>query len=338
MKVLIIGGTGLISTAISRQLLAKDVSLTLFNRGQSAIRFPEGAVKIINGDRNQSHAFEAQMQQGESFDCVIDMICYTPEQAQSAVRAFQGRTQQFLFCSTVDVYSKPAHRYPIREDEPRMSASSYGQNKIQCEDVFREAHVRGDFAVTIIRPAMTYGEGGGIVDTWGWSTRIFDRLLKGKPILVHGDGTALWCACHVDDVAPAFVNAISANAYGKAYHVTGEEWMPWNHYYQAAAAAIDAPSPTFVHVPSHVIAHLAPERSIPLVTNFQGVSIYDNSAARMDLGFSYTISWIDGVRRTYQWLLDHHRIENSDDDPLDDQIIQAWEAAEADLVRAFQSR
>ena len=224
MRILIIGGTGLISTAISRELLARGYDLTLYNRGKTPSRIPAGA-RYLSGDRNDFAAFEWQMAEAGTFDCVIDMVCFTPDQAESDVRAFRGRTGHFIFCSTVNVYTKPADRYPIREDAARVPIhDDYGTHKVQCEDLFFAAHARGDFPVTIIRPAHTYGEGGIIIHTFGWRTAYLDRIRKGKPIVVHGDGTSLWVACHVDDVGHAFVHAAgNTAAFGRAYHVTGEE-------------------------------------------------------------------------------------------------------------------
>ena len=197
-----------------------------------------------------------------------------------------------IFTSTVDVYNKPASRYPYTEDEPRDKAlGSYGQNKVKCEDVFSTAHERGDFAVTIIRPAMTYGEGGSLVQSMGWDTRFVDRIRRGKPIICHGDGSSLWVACHVDDAAAAFAGAIgSERAYGKPYHVTGEEWMTWDRYYQGIAEALGAPAPELVHIPSDLLAAVAPKRAGVCAVNFQFNNIFDNSPARSDLGFRYSDS------------------------------------------------
>lgn len=334
MKILIVGGTGLISTAISRQLLARGDELVLFNRGKSEVRFPAGA-RFVYGERNDFPAFEQQMIalcNAEHFDAVIDMICFTPAQAESAVRAFAGVVPHYIFCSTVDVYSKPANRYPLTEAEPRRGNNDYGRNKILCEDLFFEAHQRGTLPVTVMRPAMTYGEGGGIVDYSGWSRRIFDRLRRGLPILVHGDGSSLWVACHIEDVAVAFVNAIGNRAaLGRAYHATGEEWLTWNRYYTEAAWAIGAPAPDLVHIPTDLLVKIAPERFYWLETNFQGNNIFDNSAAQRDLGFRYTIPWAEGVKRTYDWLAANGQVESAESDPLPDRIIAAWRRIEATL-------
>ncbi|MDZ4768254.1 MAG: NAD-dependent epimerase/dehydratase family protein [Chloroflexota bacterium] len=334
MKILVIGGTGLISTAITRQLLARGDQVTLYNRGTTPARFPEGA-SYLHGDRNDFAAFEAQIADAGSFDCVIDMICFNQEQAQSDIRALRGRTGHFIFCSTVNVYTKPADAYPIVEDARREPIDDdYGVRKVQCEDAFMEAHRRGDFPVTVIRPAATYGEGGVVIHTFGWKTTYLDRIRKGKPIVVHGDGTSLWVMCHVDDCAHSFVHAAgNAAAFGKAYHVTGEEWLTWNRYHELVAQALDAPAPRLVHIPTDLLGKIAPERAGITVNNFYGNTIFDNTAAKTDLDFRYTIDWKTGVRRTVAWLDANGRILNSDDDPFDDRVLDAW----ARLSRQMQT-
>ena len=336
MKILIIGGTGLISTSISRELLMRGDDLTLYNRGRSESRIPPGA-KTITGDRKDFATFERQMAAAGDFDAVIDMVCFTPQEAESAIRAFKGRTRQFVFCSTVDVYSKPPDRFPVLENESRRARSDYGTNKAHCEDLFMAAHARGDFAATIIRPAHTYGEGGTIIHTFGWSTTYLDRIRKGKPIIVHGDGSALWCSCHVDNVGHAFVGALgNARAFGRAYHTTGEEWMTWDRYHAGVAEAMGAPAPTLVHIPTDLLGQIAPERAGVTVANFQYTNIFDNAAAHADLDFRYTIPWVEGARRTIRWLDEHGRIENSDDDPFEDRIIAAWERLSKQMAQALQ--
>jgi nucleoside-diphosphate-sugar epimerase len=332
MKVLIIGGTGLISTAITRYLIERGDEVTLYNRGTTEARIPVGST-LIRGDRKAYAAFEAQMAGAGSFDCVIDMICFLPEEAESAIRAFKGRVGHFIICSTVDVYSKPANRYPIVEAEPYKPASLYGLNKVRAEQIFLAAHERGDFPVTIIRPAYTYGEGGRLVYTFGWNTYQVDRMRKGKPLVVHGDGSSLWVACHIDDAGRAFAEAAGkSQTFGRAYHVTGEAWLTWNRYYQEMAEALDAPEPVLIHIPSNLLARLTPKGQI-CVENFQFNNIFDNSAARTDLNFRYTIPWKEGVRRAVAWLDERDRIPNSDDDPHDDRVIATWQRHSANLVQ-----
>jgi nucleoside-diphosphate-sugar epimerase len=337
MKILIIGGSGLISTAITRQLLARGDDVTLYNRGRTALRV-DGPCRHITGDRTEFAAFEAQMAAAGDFDCVVDMVCFRPDEAASAVRAFAGRTGQYIFCSTVDVYTKPPARYPVREDAERRPdpAFGYARDKATCEMLLEAAHTRGDLNVTIIRPAHTYGESGAILHSLGWDTRYIDRIRKGKPILVHGDGSSLWSSCHVDDVAAAFVHAAGQPVtFGKAYHVAGEEWQSWDQYHRRVAEALDAPAPTLVHIPTDLLAAALPHAATWCRLNFQYNNIFDNAAARQDLGFRYTVPWVEGVRRTVAWLDQNRRIDASRPDDVDDRIIAAWQQAGEAMINAL---
>lgn len=325
MKTLIIGGTGLISTAITRQLVERGDDVVLYNRGRTPSRV-DGDIRTIAGDRGQYEQFEAHMAAEGPFDCVIDMVAFKPQDVESAIRAFRGRAAQYILCSTVCVYGGPASRYPIREDEPRTPTGGYGERKAQCEDLALAASQRGELPATVMRPSQSYGEGGTIVHSMGWSTTYIDRIRKGKPVVVHGDGQCLWAACHVDDVARGFVGAAgNPKAIGRSYNVTGEEWMTWNRYHQAVSEALNAPVPTLVHIPSDLLAKVAPKRFGISIEIFQWPSVFDNSAAMADLGFRYTIPWVEGVRRTVAWLDANGKIEDSDQDPYEDRLISAWE-------------
>ncbi|CAN5727652.1 SDR family oxidoreductase [soil metagenome] len=328
MKILLIGGTGLISCAITRLLVERQDEVVLYNRGVSdqSDRQPPPGVPVILGDRMNYPAFEQQMAEAGHFDCVIDMVNYLPADAESAVRAFRGRVGHYIFCSTVDVYRKPATRYPYTEAETYGGLNAYSSNKVTCEQILWEAHHPTDFPLTIIRPAYTYGEGRGPVHTFGFKTTHLDRIRKGKPIVVHGDGSSLWVACHRDDVARAFVTAIGKPVtIGKAYHTTGEEWLTWDQYHQTIAATIGAPAPTLVHIPTDLLGQVAPKQAAIAVENFQFNNIFDNRAAHADLDFRYTIPWSAGIQRIVAWLDQHQRIENSDQDSFEDQLIAAWQ-------------
>jgi len=332
MKILIIGGTGLISTAISRQLLAAGHDLTLYNRGETHPRLPDG-YHLIKGDRKDRKTFQNQMAEAGSFDCVIDMICFEPQEAEIDIQVFKGWVGQLIFCSTVDVYSKPPTTFPVIESHERHALSDYGRNKAKCEDLFMTAHQDGYFPVTILRPASTYGEGGSIIHTFGWETYFLDRLRHGKLVIVHGDGESLWVSCHVEDVGRAFVNAVgNEKAFGKAYHVTGEEWQTWNQYHERLAEAIGAPNPAIVHIPTDVLVKIFPVHTMITYLNFQYSNIFDNSAAKADLGFEYTIDWKTGAKRTYDWLVAHDRINRWQSFPLYDHVIKGYRKQCKELV------
>ncbi len=332
MHVLIIGGTGLISTSITTQLLQRGDSVTLFNRGKSEVRVPQGA-RIIHGDRREYARFEQQMAEEGPFDAVIDMVGFVPDDAESLARAFRGRTKQVIFCSTVCTYGGPSVQFPICETDLQRPISGYGRNKVRCEQILMDAARQGAFEITIMRPSQTYGEGGSIVHSLGSRTTYIDRIRKGRPIIVHGDGSCLWAACHIDDVARGFAGALlNPKAYGRAYNVTGEEWMTWNHYHEGVAEALGAPSPKLVHIPADLMQRIAPRTFNISIEIFQYPSIFSNSAAMQDLGFRYTIPWVEGVRRTVAWLDANGKVENSDNDPFDDKVIAAWEKYTASMT------
>jgi nucleoside-diphosphate-sugar epimerase len=331
MRILIIGGTGLISVSIAKFLIERGEDVTLFNRGVSTLPLHPQA-RVIHGDRTNYMAFEQQMVETGKFDVVIDMVGYQPEDGESTVRAFAGRTCHLIFCSTVDVYQKPAFRYPYVEGEAYGGLNTYSRNKVIIEKTLLEAQARGSFPLTIIRPAYTYGESRGPVHTLGSSTTFLDRIRKGKPIVVHGDGSSFWVACHRDDVARAFVEAVgNPRSFGREYHVAGEEWMTWDTYIQRVAEAMNAPKAQIVHLSTDFLVKVSPERFAVVVENFQFNNIFDNTAARTDLNFHYTVPWKEGVRRMVAWLDDHHGIHNSDLDTFEDRLIDAWQNVGTDL-------
>jgi nucleoside-diphosphate-sugar epimerase len=335
MKVLIIGGTGVISTAITRELLARKADVTLYNRGITPSLVPEGARRIF-GNRREYATFERQMAALGVFDCVIDMMCFLPQDAESLVKAFAGRTAQLIFCSTVEVYTKPAERLPIREDNPRQSICQYGVNKALCEDILNQAHQRQDFQTTIFRPAYTYGEGGTLIYALGDQTYL-DRIAKGGSLVVPGDGNCLWVTCHRDDVGLAFVNAIgNTKTYGKAYNTCGDNWMTWNAYHQTVARAIGAPEPRLVHIPSSLLEKLAPHRYKPRAYIFSYNYLFDSTAAKEDLAFRCTTSWEQGARRTYAWAKENGQLGKSEEDTFHADLVAAWEEMGEALLAQVQ--
>lgn len=337
MKILIVGGTGLISTEITRQLLARGDAVTHLNRGQSPSRL-QTPIPTIVCDRDNEAAFERAIAEAGNFDAVIDMICFNAAHARSLLRAVKGRCGQILFCSTVDVYARPAERYPITEDTPYGAASDYGRDKEAAERVFFDADETDGVRVTILRPASTYGEGGSILHSLGWSSSFIDRLLNGKPVIVHGDGVSLWASCHISDVARGFLGAIgNERAYGRAYNLTGEEWMTWSQHVHEVAEAIGAPKPKIVPISSTALYEACPEKAGWIWTNFMNNNIFDNTRARTELGFEYTVKFRDGVRRVYESLVEAQAIEPWDADPAYDRLIDAWEAARETMRQRFNN-
>jgi nucleoside-diphosphate-sugar epimerase len=334
MHVLVIGGTGLISTGITRGLVAAGHDVTCLTRGETTASLPS-AVEFVHADRNDHDAFAEAVAPLDG-DCVIDMVCFTPEQARHAVDTFADHVDQYVFCSTVDVYHRPPERNPVTESAARSPpVSEYGRQKAAAEDVFFDAHGNA-FATTVVRPWDTFGEGGAMRHTLGTGSYYVDRIRKGKPVVVHGDGTSLFAPCHRDDVARAFVAAVgNHDAYGEAYHVTGEEAITWNQYHRRVARALHAPAPDLVHVPTEQLFDAVPDRTGMLADHFQYSVVFDNAKARRDLGFTYSISLEETVRRTVGWLDEHDAVDPWDSEN-DDAVVAAWRGSTDDFATAVE--
>ena len=295
------------------------------------------AVRTLTGDRKDFAVFEAAMQAGESWDCVIDMICFFPAEAESLVRAFRGKTTHLILTSTVDVYARPQPTHPIREDAPRAGVSAYGRAKVACEDIVLAAGARGDFGATVLRPVHTVNNTGRIHNSFGKAdTRLFDRYARGLPIIVHGDGSSLWTVCHADDAAVAYAGAVgNARTFGRAYHLPGPEAIAWNDFHRRAAAAIGAPAPTLIHIPTDILHRFAPERAAISTENFQFNNCFDTTVTRADLGFAPQISFEECIRRIYEHLAASKLIERAETDPLYDRVLTRWQHHTDELVSRF---
>jgi nucleoside-diphosphate-sugar epimerase len=300
MKVLIVGGTGLISAGIVKHLLARKAEITVFNRGKRDASAHAG-IRQITGDRNDEAAFENAFAD-ERFDAVIDMICFKSKQAESSVRAFAGRCDHFIFCSTVCTYAPgiPA-RVLIDETYPLLPpvGDDYGQAKVACEQIFQRAHEQKKFKATIIRPSCTYGPGNNLVDQLGSKPTSWWRIEQGLPILCGGDGLALWQATHRDDCGKLFAYAVgNAKTHGKAYNATNDEVMTWRDYYRQTAAALGRKA-TLLFMPMDWI-----RKQDPKGCWLYGVSRwhagYDSSAAKRDVPeFRCEIGIERGAKETF---------------------------------------
>jgi nucleoside-diphosphate-sugar epimerase len=319
-----IGGTGLISTEISNQLLAGEVDLSVYNRGKTKSRLTSEP-KTIRGDRSDHVLFEEAVRKLGPWDCIIDINCSDPADAESMRRAARGVAAQLIFCSTTNVYPKPASTYPVKEDEPLGAKFKNGVDKAHCEAIHFAAHQHGDYNATVLRPGHTYGDIGMILHSLGSNSSFLDRMMKGKPICVHGDGYGLWSACHASDVARGFVAACNnEKSYGEKYNVTSDEWITWKQYYKVIAACLNLPEMHIINIPTEILTKINPQRSAQCERSFQYPGIFDNSRAREDLNFRCKISLREGLKRNLRWLIREQKIVPCEDDPEYDEIVDAF--------------
>ena len=234
MKICIVGGTGNISTSITKLLLQQGHEVVITNRGNQAA--PEGA-KVLRGDRKQREEFENLMQ-GEKFDAAIDMLCFDAEDAHSSVRAFRG-VSHFVQCSTVCTYGVQYDFLPVTEDHPLRPTTDYGRNKVAADNVFLAEYATNNFPVTIIKPSTTYGPQMGVLRQVAWEFSWVNRVREERPILVCGDGNAIHQFLHVDDAAPAFAGVLGkAHCLGQTYNMMRRGFISWADYHRAVAGVL----------------------------------------------------------------------------------------------------
>ncbi|NOX90739.1 MAG: SDR family oxidoreductase [Calditrichaeota bacterium] len=323
LKILFIGGTGIISSACARLCAEKGHDLFLLTRGKSERKIPRGAKHLI-GDISDLTVMRSLLK-NHHWDAVVDFIAYTPEQAQRDIELFAGNTRQYVFISSASVYQKPPTRYPITEDTPLKNPFwTYAQNKISCEELLMKAYRENDFPVTIVRPSHTYDE-RTLPLKGGYTTIV--RLKQGKPVIIHGDGTSLWTLTHHRDFARGFA-ALLGNplAVGEAFHITSDEILTWNQIAEIIAEAADA-EPNVIHIPSEVLAQYDEEWAGSLLGDKSHCLIFDNSKIKKFAPeFKATIPFSQGAREIVNWYEKHPEKKTADPywDSLFDRIVADW--------------
>jgi len=297
MKVLVIGGTGLISVGIVKHLLARKAEVHVFNRAQRESTLPGSEICHV-GDRQDISKLSGLAQL--NFDVVIDMICFSPEQANATIHSFANKCEHLIFCSTVCTYgSKFAKHVLIEEDFPQEPISGYGQGKLECERLFLKAHDDGKFAVTVIRPSHTYGPGSPLIDQLEFNPTSWDRIEKALPVLCAGDGLGLWQSTHRDDVGKLFAYAsLNKTTYGECYNATRDSTFCWKDYYRDVATALDCQA-QLVFMPTWWIVKQDPQRFELLnsITQYHGA--YSSSRAKRDVPkFICEVDLVSGAKDT----------------------------------------
>jgi nucleoside-diphosphate-sugar epimerase len=306
MKVLFVGGTGIISSACSRLALESGIELHLLCRGQSVRAVPPGA-KVHLADIEDARAVQESLGSLE-FDAVVNWIVFHPTQIERDLELFRGRTGQYVFISSASAYAKPVVRVPITESTPLCNPFwQYSRDKIACEDRLLRAFREESFPITIVRPSHTYDETLLPFDPYGGGYTVLDRMLRGKPVVVHGDGTSLWVLTHHKDFARGFVPLLGhPAAVGEAFHITSDEALPWNEVFRAVAHAAGVRRPQLVHVPSEIIAREHPEWGAGLLGDKAHSVVFDNSKVkRLVPDFRATIPFHEGAREIVSYHLRH---------------------------------
>ena len=340
MRVLFIGGTGIISGACARLAAERKIDLTLLRRGLNTKVAPPPGVQTITADLNNAH----QALEGLHFDAVVDWIGYTPDQIERSIELFRNRTRQFVFISSASAYQKPSTHYLVTESTPLENPYwQYSRDKIACEDRLMRAYREEGFPVTIVRPSHTYGDTQFTlaVNSWEKSYTAVDRMRRGRKVIVPGDGSSLWVLTHNTDFAVGLTGLLGLpQAIGQAFHITSDEVMTWDQYYRITAEAAGVQA-RIVHIPSDFIAACIPEKLGGLTGDKSGSVVFDNSKIKRFVpDYQATVPYCEGVRRTMAWFDADPSCRQIDEESNAqwDKLIDLYERGLHNAVAAFQQK
>jgi nucleoside-diphosphate-sugar epimerase len=322
MKVLFIGGTGNISTSVSRMALERGIDLYLLNRGKRDVIL-NGANTLI-ADISDPAAAAAALH-GHTWDAVVNWIAFSPADVERDIALFNGKTAQYIFISSASAYQKPLANPIITESTPLDNPYwQYSRDKITCETILTRQYQENYFPMTIVRPSLTF-DTVIPVPIGGWTEfTIVDRIRKGKKIIVHGDGSSLWTITHAEDFAKGLLGLLrNPRAIGEAFHITSDEILTWDQIHFALANAAGA-EPKIVHIPSDLLVYYNPELLGSLIGDKSVSVVFDNSKIKKFIpNFNATIPFAEGIKRTLAWFeADKKRqiIEPATNDMMDSMI------------------
>ncbi len=340
MKILFIGGTGTISTAISKELIARGEKLYILNRGNRNSVLGDSGVTYLTGDVNDEKSIE-KLIKNEMFDVVADFIAFLPEQVERDYRLFRNCTKQFIFISSASAYQKPLSHFVIDEGTPLSNPFwEYSRNKISCEDVLVRHYREDGFPITIVRPSHTYDERNiplGVHGNFG-SWQVAKRMLEGKPVIIQGDGTSLWTMTHNRDFAKGFIGLMgNMHAIGEAVQITSDESVTWNQIYRSIADALGVTLKP-CYVPSDFLDAVGPyDFRGGLIGDKANTVVFNNQKLkRLVPGFEAKVRFDQGVKMTIDHILAHPELqkEDPDFDRWCDSVIQALEDAKQSIINA----
>lgn len=338
MKILLIGGTGTISMAISQQLLEAGHDLYLVNRGNRIDGLLSSHLHYIKCDIND----EVKMQhllEGLYFDVVAEFIAFKPEHLERDYRLFKDKTDQFIFISSASAYQKPLAHYHINESTPLSNPYwSYSQEKIACEVYLMDLYRNEAFPMTIVRPSHTYDQRKIPLGVHGkkGSWQVAKRILEGKPVIIHGDGSSLWTLTHNTDFAKGFIGLLgNVHAIGEAVQITSDESLTWNQIYSLIAKALGKKL-LAVHVPSEFLAATSDyDLQGSLIGDKAQTVVFDNKKLkRLVPAFVATKRFDQGIQETIDYILAHEDLQEEDleFDLYCDKVIKALEEAKKNVL------
>jgi len=335
MKLLFIGGTGRISMSITKLCASLGYDLYLLNRGNKNNELSAN-IKHLKGDINdEKHV--ADLIKNHYFDAVVNFINYTPDQVERDIRLFAEKTSQYIFISTASAYQKPLSYINITESTLlRNPYWEYSRQKIKCEEVLINEYRKSGFPITIVRPSHTYDKTAVPISISGayGSWPVLKRMMEGKKVLIHGDGSSLWVLTHSRDFANGFAGLLNNyHAIGESFHITSDEVLTWNQIYALVGKALGV-KPKIVHAPTNTIIKKRPDLIGPLWGDKANSVIFDNSKIKRFVpDFVAATRFETGVKESVEHFLKTPSLQKEDPDyhRFIDEVIQVQEEANEKL-------
>ena len=318
--------------AITRLLAKQGHTLYLLNRGARTAELPEN-VKVITGDISNEADISAKTE-GMTFDCVGEFIGFVPEQVERDYRLFKGRTKQYIYISSASAYQKPLSDYKITESTPLSNPHwQYSRDKIACEEFLMRMYRENGFPVTIVRPSHTYDERSVPLGVHGdkGSWQVIKRMMDGKKVIIHGDGTSLWTITHNTDFAKAYCGLVgNIHAIGQAFHITSDESLTWDQIYGIIADTLGVPLKA-CHIPSDFLNAIGPyDFEGTLIGDKANTVVFDNSKIKRAVpDFTAAVRADQGIRSTIENILAHPELQTEDEefDKWCDKVISVYKSA-----------
>ncbi len=333
MKLLFIGGTGVISSACSDLALARGHDLFLLNRSASTKYSAPEQATILQADIHADRAHLSALLAGHRFDAVVDFIAFSAHDIERDISLFRDKTDQFVFISSASAYQKPVQNYLITEETPLENPFwEYSRNKIACEDLLMKTYRDNGFPVTIVRPSHTYGPSQIplCVTNWQHPWTIIDRMKRGQKVIIPGDGTSLWVLTWNTDFAKGLVGLLGEkNAVGEVFQITSDQVLSWNQIYLEAYQALGQ-TPNVVYIPSDFIARFDEDAVGSLIGDKSNSVVFDNSKIKKFVpDYHCDVTWADGLRRSLAWFEAHPEFQTIDSESnlIWDKIIAGYEKA-----------
>lgn len=310
MKILILGGTGVLSSSITQKCIEEGNEVVHFNRKKTPNNF---SVETICGDRHNKEDLRKTLEIKP--DIVIDMLCFGKEDAENAIDIYKYNVEQYIYCSTSCVYTPKDKKEVLTEKSETKPISEYGQSKLAAEVEFEKASREGYFNITIFRPGHVFNKNFIVNNLTLNGLYVLERMKKNLDVILTDRGEKQWQACHADNIGIAFSKACgNKRCYNQKYNISGSEVFSWNDIYKIMIDELGSKS-KIIYLDKDYIIKSQYEQVDFLNTVTKYNWNHDGSLLKEHIGNYYEKSFIEGIREVIS-----NNINKTNDDYIEDRM------------------